>query len=573
MIGFRFYAASAPALQFAHGRPPSAGATMPACDGVHRPSFDYRCVDSRSSAGVHAVGWAVQNHQNGGGDRTGNFVPQIIPPQMGGAVMFSNDTTTSTVFALVPPLDGRGGDGAIYVGQYDAHPEYYSLLPPTPNRSSDGNECIDAPSSCVRSHNSSVQGAPFAGARPTKLCWAGGHVQSALIASAQRKLRYEASQVGPARGGVQMIGLAENDVDDEVSCHCEKCVAMREAERTFPACDRTPGGCGETRTPTKYLGDSGSHVRVANELKAALAHEFPSVKVQVQAYHTTLQPPRLARPDAGVVVQFTTLHSNFGWPITHTSNNLTYGQLVGWSAIVPRGQLYVWDFSCQQNHPMVLLPNWWKLAEDAKTFHALGVAGVFAEADPTFVTPDLQELRAWVLQSLLWDVRRDADALIDEFLAGYYSPAAAPHVLDHMRAYREEVEATNATVRLNDFFDAPYFAPRVLLRSLTSLDAAVGVVNGSTAEGAHVVGRLMRLRVSPWFGLLTRWEEGCNHTIATKGRWPLAATLGESLDGPHGWVATAMKNVGASGVNTLAGSLTVLRKQANVTCAAAWRTE
>ena len=56
------------------------------------------------------------------------------------------------------------------------------------------------------------------------------------------------------------------------------------------------------------------------------------------------QPPKITKPANGVKVQFTTLHQNFGQPLAHPSNNLTYSQLMGWSKLMPTGDLVIWDY-------------------------------------------------------------------------------------------------------------------------------------------------------------------------------------------------------------------------------------
>jgi len=41
-----------------------------------------------------------------------------------------------------------------------------------------------------------------------------------------------------------------------------------------------------------------------------------------------------------------------------------YTQLMGWSAIVPRGDLVVWDYTVNFNHPIILLPNWFAMIDN-----------------------------------------------------------------------------------------------------------------------------------------------------------------------------------------------------------------
>lgn len=81
--------------------------TMPGCQGrrLFTPAFQYRSILSKGvmSSSQSSV-WNVQNHLNGGGDRTGNCKPLIMPASMGGLQMFSNGTCAASVYVLVPPL-------------------------------------------------------------------------------------------------------------------------------------------------------------------------------------------------------------------------------------------------------------------------------------------------------------------------------------------------------------------------------------------------------------------------------------------------------------------------------------
>ena len=262
---------------------------------------------------------------------------------MGGQMMFSNDTCTGSIYALVPPTSTLH-KGSVNHGQFASHPEWYSLLPRTPATpfgSGDGRECIDDPSTCVRSWNISEKGVPgepgFA-----SLCMSNPGMRQYMADEALRKLRWDQKHLG----GVQLLNLAPNDATDDGLCHCAACVAHRERDRADPPCAAQPGGCGSSAglTARKYRGAAGLSLEVASELKGAIAAEFPDVDVWMQSYHAMLQPPKLTKPANGVKVQFTTLHQNFGQPLAHPSNNLTYSQLMGWSKLMPKGSVIIWDY-------------------------------------------------------------------------------------------------------------------------------------------------------------------------------------------------------------------------------------
>ena len=260
-IGFRFYT---PLSADSHGAfdrtKPEPTAVFPSCAGLKTaPSFDYRSVSIHNLLDSCAAGcpkptaadvWWVQNHQNGGGDRTGNYISTVIPFEMGGQLMYSNDTCTSSIFSLVPPTTAIH-KGSYNVGQFDAHPEWYSLLPKQPAaQTSDGRECVDDPSSCVRSWNISHLGVPgrkgFA-----SLCLSDPGMRRYMAEHALQKLRWDAANLG----GVQLIDLADNDATDDGVCHCAKCVAHRELDRGALPCASDPAGCGTYGlTAEKYRG-------------------------------------------------------------------------------------------------------------------------------------------------------------------------------------------------------------------------------------------------------------------------------------------------------------------------------
>ena len=364
LVGFRWYGVyTADSFGEVDSTAPKMTSGLPSCAGLTtRPTFDYRGVQSHNlldqSVGTETAidYWWVTNHQNGGGDRTGNFISTVISDEMGGQIMFSNDTATSTIYSLVPPLT-TVHKGSYNTGQFDAHPEWYSFLPrvpATPTGSGDGHECIRNASSCLRSWNISHLGVPGQKGNAA-LCLSNPEMRDYMVGQALKKLRWDAAHLG----GVQLIDLADNDATDDGLCHCANCVSHREKDRGDPPCATTPAGCGSTSglTATKYRGAAGLSLEVGALLKAGIAEEFPDVDVWVQSYHATLQPPKVTKPANGVKVQFTTLHQNFGQPLVHPSNNLTYSQLVGWAHLMPKGDIVLWDYMTNFNHPMILIPN------------------------------------------------------------------------------------------------------------------------------------------------------------------------------------------------------------------------
>ena len=113
------------------------------------------------------------------------------------------------------------------------------------------------------------------------------------------------------------------------------------------------------------------------------------------------------------------------------------------------------------------------MLEDIKLYASLGLTGLNYEGSSTIQTADLHAMRAWVVSSLSWDAGRDGVALINEFLVNYYSEGAAGYILQHMKAYTDEVDRQDYFVTPADPATAGYFTPAVIYTSLTALNNAM----------------------------------------------------------------------------------------------------
>jgi hypothetical protein len=330
-------------------------------------------------------------------------------------------------------------------------------------------------------------------------------MRAAMITRAKEKLRWDKANFGD----IKYIAVADNDQAGAIgACECDKCTAARKRD----------GGTGLTYGG----GQSGLSLLVANDLAASLAAEFPETLVSMQSYQDKLDPPTVTRPHPNVRIQFTTMGQNFARPLRSGGNleaNMTRDQFIEWTTIAP-GQVTLWDYGCNFVYPLLLLPNWLKLGDDVAFYSERNVTGILMEACDGFQPPDLHEMRVWMLSQLYWDANANATELMLDFLDGYYGPQATPHLLTHMRLYTDAVTRTKHHVSVGDSVHAPFFAPSVVMPSLAQLAAAIAASN-ATPGNRIVVQRLEKLRLSPWYVMLFRWDEACMETKMLGMPWPL----------------------------------------------------
>ena len=58
---------------------------------------------------------------------------------------------------------------------------------------------------------------------------------------------------------------------------------------------------------------------------------------------------------------------------------------------------------------------------------------------------DLEELKDYVMATMLWDPTMQPDVLIDEFLGGYYGVLGSPFIRLYMDTMHAAVDETNDT--------------------------------------------------------------------------------------------------------------------------------
>ncbi len=189
--------------------------------------------------------------------------------------------------------------------------------------------------------------------------------------------------------------------------------------------------------------EEGSHagtlLRFVNAVAAEIEPEFPHVAVSTLAYQYTRKPPKFVRPRQNVIVRLCSIECSFSKPLADERNKSFRDDIIGWSKISNR--LYIWDYTTNFQHYFRPHPNLRVLGPNVRFFADHGVKGIFEQGAYTSLGAEMAELRAWVLAKLLWNPKADDEALIREFLDGYYGPAA-PHVARYLDAIHDSIDAT-----------------------------------------------------------------------------------------------------------------------------------
>ena len=327
-------------------------------------------------------------------------------------------------------------------------------------------------------------------AKDAQLCLTNEDMRRELVKNLKDRLR--------ANPAATIASVSQNDCFG--NCACPKCRAVDEEEG----------------------GPAGSLLRFVNAVAADIAEEFPNVAIDTLAYQYTRKPPRLVRPRPNVIVRLCSIECSFARPLDDPRNKTFFDDLEGWSKIA--GRLYIWDYTTNFSHYVQPHPNLGVLAPNIRLFVRRNVRGIFEQGAYQSWGSEMAELRAWMLARLLWDPGLEEDRLREDFLAGYYGPAAGP-----MEGYLEGLE--KAVARSGDALgcyspaDAKFLSLDTLARSWARLRSAERKARRST----EYVRRVKRATLPVAYVVLTRWDGLKEEARKAGKKWPWPASRDEFL--------------------------------------------
>ena len=170
---------------------------------------------------------------------------------------------------------------------------------------------------------------------------------------------------------------------------------------------------------------AGPMIHFVNAIADDIAKDHPDKLISTLAYQYTRKPPKHVKPRPNVTVRLCSIECCFSHPLATCAYNRSFtDDLKGWSKVCKH--LSVWDYVIDYHHSVMPFPNLRSLQPNIRFFVDNGVTSVYEEA--AYFTPgtELAELRTWIMAKTLWKPDYDTDKAVNEFLEGYYGPAAKP---------------------------------------------------------------------------------------------------------------------------------------------------
>ena len=208
--------------------------------------------------------------------------------------------------------------------------------------------------------------------------------------------------------GAVFYHVSQND-DSDGYCRCPACAAVDEEEGS----------------------PSGSIIRFVNAVAETVEKDYPDVRIMTFAYTYSRRPPKKTRARRNVVVQLCDAEFSFSTPLS--DQKAFRDDIEGWGRMADT--LCIWDYAANFTDFTLPFCNVFVLQDNLRFFRDNNVKYVFEQGDFKGRHGDLAELKTWLLSKLMWNPDLPLDALLDDFLAGYYGKEAAPYI----RTYIEEI--------------------------------------------------------------------------------------------------------------------------------------
>ena len=247
-----------------------------------------------------------------------------------------------------------------------------------------------------------------------------------------------------------IISISQNDCFRP--CQCAKCRAIVEEEGS----------------------ESGPVIRFVNAVAEDIEKQYPGFLVETLAYQYTRRAPAKVKPRRNVVVRLCSIEGDFAKPLSDTSNTAFYKDLQDWKAISP--QLYMWDYIVNFDNLLVPHPNWRVLGANVRLFAKSNVIGLFEQGDGFNPDANLAPLKTWLMAHLMWNPNADQVKLTDEFLTGYYGPAA-PQMREYITFMCDTIEKTGKSLPCFHG-NMDWLTPDVANHAAGIFDAAENAIQG-----------------------------------------------------------------------------------------------
>jgi hypothetical protein len=165
-----------------------------------------------------------------------------------------------------------------------------------------------------------------------------------------------------------------------------------------------------------------------NAIADEVAREHPDLLIETLAYYYASPAPLRTVPRPNVRVKLSPwvckLHSfrDCQWNRIVSS----FQNIKQWKQLT-NDNLYIWEYTGAYSHLPLPNPDLRQFVDSTRVYRDHGVTGIFVEGnDMPGNGGYMDELKIYLFAKALWNPEIDADAVIDDFMHGYFEASAEP---------------------------------------------------------------------------------------------------------------------------------------------------
>ena len=204
--------------------------------------------------------------------------------------------------------------------------------------------------------------------------------------------------------------------------------------------------CDSCQSEINTYGMSGYVLRFVNEMAAAVTDAgYTEAKVEMLVYWVYLDPPTGGvTPASNVHLRYADNYVDLLHGLDHANNADTVEKLQRWMDIANNDNIYYWQYVVNYTENGIL-PSMFHYGDDMTMLEEMGVNGWFAEQEQC-INGDFWDMKLWLIAKLMENPvsGEEYEALMDEFIYGYYGEEAGKYIRDYLYHMHKKAEISNA---------------------------------------------------------------------------------------------------------------------------------
>lgn len=278
--------------------------------------------------------------------------------------------------------------------------------------------------------------------------------------------------------------------DNVKYCRCDNCAALDKKYAAYAPEEKMYSTHGGAKYPALGMGSILTFIN-------KVAERFPDKIISTLAYQYSRVPPKNIVPAKNVNIMLCSIESARNTTMEKGDTSFS-SDLKGWSRLT--NNIIVWDYVIRFSNLFAPFPNLRILQPNLKFMHDNRVSAVFEQGNRE-IGGEFAELRAYLIDKLLWNPDINVHEVMNDFLTGYYGKAAK-----HVKKYIDLLHDNNME---QSGYKLSIFGKPVMEKETFLSDSLIKVYNKlfdqaekAVADSPEILNRVKTARLPVYYAML-----------------------------------------------------------------------